>query len=606
MSRAHLSGFNGYNNRTNNYSKDRTPERSISVDLGKPMYEHNGHSKRLSVPKMIEERLNTFEPKILEESEVPENGSGLNVNLTNVNVLKRRELFEKEKAAFDDFNKVASRVPEDLAASLSIKERLMNLEKRVDGETVKESSTKTIQLPNEFSGVKEILTSIEKPTTTYTAPVLLPQPVTDVPIVTIHDRVNNIQSEIPCTDDEQNSSEVEVESSNVDDVKECDKNAEVIRCVSPQVPIQTDYLIDVNNEDSGIHTADTSIYAPSSEDINQSRDEIEKLKDVEENPIQTKMSDIVEVVPDVIPIVDHHRSSIDGSNTSIKIINDLSAEPAADLEECIEQDTSVSQLLDHNQLTVGVTQMLNSQNGDTINQNSINSVEDVSAKIADVDVESNSSNSVDTKLTFIHNSNHSKYITSSVENLDLNLDNAPISNDKIDLKVENSIENNIQNDDIFPLNLSKNERIKCQIVGVLEKNRISSAISPPKSPPAVAASVSPPLSPLTTVRSYQIGKSIDSPTSPKSPSSIKVLDFIKRNLLNDHLENENSTFYVPLISNNLNDYSDNLPKEKQVPGDNDISLIKTDSSDDSNHTSVDSSEINCFLDEVLNKLDNDE
>lgn len=134
----------------------------------------------------------------------------------------------------------------------------------------------------------------------------------------------------------------------------------------------------------------------------------------------------------------------------------------------------------------------------------------------------------------------------------------------------------------------KNERLKCQIVGVLEKNRISSN-----------SSIETPIKTnYLTIQSSQSPP--NSPKSPKSPNKTKnIFDFIKRNLLNestanqeitietDHSESEKSKFYISLNeANRISQKSEeNLEKSK---------------------CAIELSEINNLLDEELDKLSTDE
>lgn len=138
---------------------------------------------------------------------------------------------------------------------------------------------------------------------------------------------------------------------------------------------------------------------------------------------------------------------------------------------------------------------------------------------------------------------------------------------------------------------AKNERLKCQIVGVLEKNR-NAAAPVVVAPPATAAKVD--------EAAASTGGSL-SPTpstaSSTASGSRNIFDFIKANLLNETNQNllEKSTFYVA-----LNEHEAKLAE--RAIGDDGAGaggrgqLAKADS------TESRSSEVDRLLDEELNRL----
>lgn len=129
---------------------------------------------------------------------------------------------------------------------------------------------------------------------------------------------------------------------------------------------------------------------------------------------------------------------------------------------------------------------------------------------------------------------------------------------------------------------SKNNRIKCQIVGVLEKNKC----------PNDDASTSRSKLTLNTTPNDSLPSPdqslLQSPSKTPNKSSKTIFDFIKRNLLNDPLpvtkEAEiHSTFYIPLIEGNGTE-----KKQSNICYDDIVGQ---------------SSEINNLIDEELEKLD---
>lgn len=148
---------------------------------------------------------------------------------------------------------------------------------------------------------------------------------------------------------------------------------------------------------------------------------------------------------------------------------------------------------------------------------------------------------------------------------------------------------------------AKNERLKCQIVGVLEKNRnpmpaaSPEALQPPPSAvavaaePTVTAAAAAPLSPTLSASSSSTTGSSTSGTT----GSRKIFDFIKTNLLNETNQNllEKSTFYVA-----LSEHEAQLEAEAKLHGGGAGRMAKSDSSE--SH----SSDVDRMLDEELNKL----
>ncbi len=137
---------------------------------------------------------------------------------------------------------------------------------------------------------------------------------------------------------------------------------------------------------------------------------------------------------------------------------------------------------------------------------------------------------------------------------------------------------------------SKNNRLKCQIVGVLEKHKCpnENTQAPSRSDLTINTALSPSAS----------DQPLHSPSKSPYKSPKGIFDFIKRNLLIDplppakdtvHSNNSNevhSTFYIPLITTR-NDDSNKGPSNSCSDGE----------------TVDESTEINILIDEELQKLD---
>lgn len=116
----------------------------------------NGNLRRTSLGNKIENKLSSFEQR--RSSSVELNNVDTNKKvLPKVDVLKRRELFEKESSP--ESNGLSKKLNGDLSNSKSIKDRLSHLEKLTEHpDTVKSTSV----LPTEVSSLKQRLSSLEK------------------------------------------------------------------------------------------------------------------------------------------------------------------------------------------------------------------------------------------------------------------------------------------------------------------------------------------------------------------------------------------------------------------------------------------------------------
>lgn len=146
---------------------------------------------------------------------------------------------------------------------------------------------------------------------------------------------------------------------------------------------------------------------------------------------------------------------------------------------------------------------------------------------------------------------------------------------------------------------AKNERIKCQIVGVLEKTRTASTL--PTSSDEKSSQGPPLPSSPSKFSNLLTGKSIK-PISPSKSTTVNIFDFIKRNLLNERTDTVPTAVSASTIPNSdvrigKSTFYEPLKSEK----DDSVKICPKSDSIDSN-----ASDINSLLDEVLNKLGDDE
>lgn len=178
-----FSNFYGSSS-TSSLSKDSTPERSLDHVPTTTTPSVAPAAKRPSLTK-IENRLLNFEIKGSSQEEKVV--SQIKKDLPKVDVLKRREMFEKEASlSADKLPTTTDRLSNDFAKGISIRERLTNLEKRDD---VKDAEIKKInRMSGDFGSVKDRLTTIEKPIEFL---VERKKPI-DVPVVSIKDRLSSL------------------------------------------------------------------------------------------------------------------------------------------------------------------------------------------------------------------------------------------------------------------------------------------------------------------------------------------------------------------------------------------------------------------------------
>lgn len=651
-------------------------------------------------------------------------------NLPNVNVLKRRELFEKD-ASLTEKTVVSQRVVDEFGPttkSLSIKERLSNLEKHVDDTKEDILLTKLNRLAGDFNSVKEIRTNIEHPIDE--PPVIGVKQSTvkiDVPVVPLKDRLTSLHSGgVPKISDEINDDDSPIVTAVKDKISAMTSASSdrqlvtIVDCIPRNV-------IDADRDDSGIHTADVSCCVSQADeplldedvstvaqtvqhvehvdddkqlngttaDDNNNDDDDDEPNESEQQPLEE--NDKTESVTDDLSTI-ICQTTIDEPLTSADDIVDQIADIAADDKSTNEQDTSVSlsesfvfDLIDtvEGKLVVdfknenSIKSISNDGCGTAIdvvattttaidkqpsvtNHNTLlssaSSTPSVSVMVVNqldnyYDTSSNVNSKLDSILTSTIDTDNNSTSNSTIHSNHVNNDNCNSSSSsssesvvtnppaaieevtckKIDTRtvrdpthiptpcisvgrgrqkksltthdkygtndtVFESVEDLLKAEStIIENSAAKNERIKCQIVGVLEKTRTPSNLLNPTDEKPVQA---PPLSP-SKCSNLLTGKSIK-PISPSKSTTVNIFDFIKRNLLNERTDtvptgsaptipNSNvrigqSTFFEPLKSEQL-----------QNQQDSGVKICPKSDSIDSN-----GSDINRLLDEVLNKLGDDE
>lgn len=610
-------------------SKDSTPERNDLLVVPPPP-----PPKRPSSTK-IENRLLNFEIKGSSQEERSE--SSPKKDLPKVDILKRRELFEKETSP--SVEKATNRLSNDFSQAISLRERMSNLEKR---DEVKDASIKKLNRLSgeEFGSVKDRLTNIEREPQIV---MLTEKPAIDVPIVALKDRLSSLHANVKLAVDADYTTNDIVELHPIhgplhnmtNHLHYFEKMDAPLMRFSPTPDLQIDHFVDTDREDSGIHTADVSCA------VSQNDEPIEEITS-EERPTQTQVKNIhidhpapANSVPDVVPVdkpqsIDRQEPSAPLETTNENDINSsLPIDVIAELSS-LEQESSVS--AESVSITKPDDQIDKPSSGDTFKFNDQPGTE--------TNPDSSSSNVVDTTNTNLKKTEEAPLLLTTSETpvvvTNPNEENAIIftlfgsaaapeqQQQQPVVEICNKIDvNSLADRDHIPtpfINVdatackrfinaemtdhsptthpeapfesieSKNQRLKCQIVGMLEKNKnqpqldIQMTADDDNSSTTVSTA---PLSPASSTRSSASSKS----------STKNIFDFIKQNLLNETNDNllEKSTFYVALNEHQMGETY--LPVDEVLGVGSKVSdHCKTDSLDSQ------SSEIGHFLDEELEKL----
>lgn len=613
MSRAQKGGFTN-NFYSDNYAKDQ---------------EANSPAPRKQTSAEIENRLSNFEAKTTNEIEKNENL--IKKNLPKVDIARRRELFEKDKVTPDkqpDTEKVINNLACDFSQTLSIKERLMNLECRNDSQET--CNTKVDCLNTEFASVKHRLLDIESAAVNQTVQPEKHAPI-EVPVTSLKDRLSTLQEMVPIDANESvhaNNSAISTEIATSDDqtnrmnnenvsnnnyvpemmeehfaesnetkeeVSEEVQETETVESPSPvvpdDIPEQPNRLLSTINEaihlvedqPENIVKRDASVSSPNLFE-NHVLDDIvvdnEVIDDVDDTSNTNRKSYLVmDSTSDNIV----HTSLTDDTTGNNQVLTtageSLCISSNATFSDCCRQQSVNNEIF--NKIDV---MYLRSPNDEAKALHSADN--EGSATVVDIGKPIVESEPVavaqkgEIKLNFIelrpleenasqlHNSSDETKSTETFIQTEISAD----SLDSPAITTESSE--------------SKNNRIKCQIVGVLEKHKCpSDNASSSRSDLTVNTS-------LTVDDLPSPDHSLQSPSKSPYKSSKTIFDFIKRNLLNDPLPvvakdaEVHSTFYVPLIQGN-DDYSEKKP---------------SDSSSDSEIVD-ESTEINILIDQELEKLD---
>lgn len=607
-------------------SKDSTPERNDLLVVPPPP-----PPKRPSLTK-IENRLLNFEIKGSSQEERTE--SSPKKDLPKVDILKRRELFEKE--TLQSVEKPTNRLSSDFSQAISLRERMSNLEKR---DEVKDASIKKLNRLSgeEFGSVKDRLTNIEREPQIV---MLTEKPVIDVPIVALKDRLSSLHANVKLAVDADYTTNDIVELHPIhgplhnmtNHLHYFEKMDAPLMRFSPTPDLHIDNYVDTDREDSGIHTADVSCA------VSQNDEPIEEITS-EERHTQSNREDIHTPAPiinhpDVVPVdkpqpIEHQEPmrSAPLKTNDVDTNSSLPIDVIAELSS-LEQESSVS--AEYVSITKQDDEIDKPPLADTFKFNDHPGTE--------TNPDSSRSNVVDTINTNLKKSEKAPLLLTTSETpvvvTNTNEENAilftlfgsaaapepqPVVEkcNKIDVNTLADRDHiptpfinvdatackrfiNAEMTDHLPSTAdppapiesieSKNQRLKCQIVGVLEKNKnqpqIDIQMTADDDSSSTTASTAP-LSPASSTRSSGSSKS----------STKNIFDFIKQNLLNETNDNllEKSTFYVALNEHQMG--------ETYLPND-EILVVGSKVSDHCKTDSLDSqsSEIGHFLDEELDKL----
>ncbi|KAJ6631731.1 hypothetical protein Bhyg_15715, partial [Pseudolycoriella hygida] len=592
VSRAQKSGFY-----SDNYLKDTN-------------HESNGQTPRKQTSIEIENRLSNFIAKVSNDVEK----NDIQKNLPKVDIARRRELFEKEKVSIEksDTEKVINNLACDFAQTLSIKERLLNLESRHD--PPESSVAKVDHLASEFGSVKDRLLNIENASINQKIQVEKPAPI-NVPIISLKDRLSTLQETAPLNADTDTPTVVTESISNeehiVNNVEESEETnipeeeqpiAEEVS-PTPDVAEQPNRLLSTINE--AIHLVedqpenmvkrDASVSSPNLFE-NHVLDDIVVDNEVLDDTRNTNPKSYL--VMDSISDEIVHTSRTDDITGNAVLTSDgesLCISSHATFSDCNKEQSNNNEL--HKVEVIDLHCPIDKSN-------TLNKIEDLSdsnieqVKVVELEpsaIENGESKPNDElRVNEEHDASPSNADTQSICSVGYSKSYSlevlqPDEITSTELYTQSPLSPMTPSPILYSPSFtkesseSKNNRIKCQIVGVLEKHKCTSVTNSPNrsdltlnTNQAIDGLPSPAVSPAL------------SPSKSPFKSTKNIFDFIKRNLLNDPLpvakdDDVNSTFYVPLIK-----------------GDG----METGPSDSCYEDSVDeSNEINILIDEELEKLE---
>lgn len=532
----------------------------------------------------IEGHLANYETKI-EQDERNANVTADKINLPKIDISSRRELFEKEQAAQSNRSHEATvKKPIVLVeneSTASIKERLSNLGKC--NEEIKETTpNKPNRMSGDFSGARDRFVNNENEQFVVIEPKA---PKIDVPVVPLKERLMNLESSMETTTTTTGSS---IEAPITKHENRARKMSEP-KLSGLNVHGSDDN--DQHDEDSGINSDDlqsslASQQSQSSPELMMHQKQPSILKHNEPVPAARKPEVLPrrQITPDLVKTTSNLTIGDDLLQT-----NDDSIDDDADNSVSLSIVSPTALTLNIVNLTiksvlVDSSDMIKSTASTPLALATINSPSSISTSSTTLVMDSiqNASHTIDDdsnhnnvdsnqKLEPNHNLTHVDSVEPVLTNNSGNAivewndvkmavpksisttasilsNNRNIESHKTTVQSMQSINESMEtitvktvlgNDEHNCVEMvksaaesiqSKNERIKCQIVGVLEKNKINIS-NESKSP-------TPSCSPISDL-------SLSPSKSPnKSPSKTKnIFDFIKRNILNEsaNVEQESSS-----------------------------------------------------------------
>lgn len=594
VSRAQKCGF------TNNFYAENHPKDSN--------HEPNGQTPRKQTSAEIENRLSNFQAKTSNESEKSE---GIKENLPKVDIARRRELFEKEKVASEkkDVEKAINHLACDFSQTLSIKERLMNLESRNDSH--ESSHTKVDYLSGEIGSVKDRLLDIESQASIHQTVQPEKHALIDVPITSLKDRLQTVYEMVPSTDVDTNNMAISEEEASEEVCEEvCEEVSEEITAKMNNENINNNNHVTESMEENFVEST-TNEVLPATVDQSPVDDIVaeqpnrllstinEAIHRVEDQP--EKMANRDASVSSTNLFVNH---SLDDNVVDCRVIDDVDDDTNRK-SYLVMDGTSVHDIVNTSRTDDTAGDEVLTSGGESLCISS-------SAIISDCCRQQSINNEIFNKIDVMYlrspMSVDDNASSSPVEILPPNGSDVLPQNGEIKLSFSvdsnnssvHSTETFVQTEQTVPLEIpfdlpdspskesseSKNNRIKCQIVGVLEKHKCPGEPSASRSDLTLNTLAIDCPSPDQSLQSSQ-----SSPSKSPYKSSKTIFDFIKRNLLNDASsptakdDEVNSTFYVPLIDDNESE------NQKPLICSYDREMVD------------ESTEINCLIDEELEKLD---
>lgn len=581
------------------YNSNDSRHRNASVQSWAEKHHSSPSSNQLKPkPRLtakIEGHLTNYETK-LNNGQDERNANTEKMHLPKIDISLRRELFEKEQKS--QFNRThETKKPINLTeiteTPVSIKERLSHLEKRNDETKDVAVKNKLNRLSGDFNGVRDRFANGE--IENQFVNVEPKSPKIDVPLVPLKECLLTLESSMiteispannqfeqrmkKMNDPKSIGGQDEESSDEIFDVKIVNKD------INQQKQQQQNEEKLKEDEDSGINSVDLQSSLASQQSQLQPINNNEFANKINEQTIKSNEPIPVARKPEVLP-----RRQI--TPDLVKITSNLNIEDdllQSQDEIDDEADNSVS-LTNANTIAIAknlVNLTIKSVLVDSIDMNKVSSpistsiscntlvMENKSTETAVISDHTASKHNENDQI--VDNNNIDSSVTVNVDQIltdipnEIELNNGKNENISAQKTINQTItmhsaEQSIQMSENKSTKVhgiddehkqiqtkhesieNKNERIKCQIVGVLEKHKISALPLPNNNFNELklnASAFDPSLSPSKT-----------SNKSPcKSPSKSKnIFDFIKRNLLNESMpaadqnqrDDENFKFYVSL------------------------------------------------------------